>query len=74
MEGKPSPRRQTAGGRAFVSFFLGIGKETGNEAKTHADWPVFIGDFKDFFVSWAGMKTAQMSIVLWLTFGRTFSD
>jgi hypothetical protein len=57
----PGRRRDTAGG-TFVSFFLGIGRETGNEAGVEAGWPVFIGDFEGFLVSRAGMKTAQIAI------------
>jgi hypothetical protein len=60
-ESQPGRRRHTAGG-AFVSFFLGIGEETGNEAEVEADWAVFIGDFEGFLVSWAGMKTAGIAI------------
>jgi hypothetical protein len=41
---------------------LGIGKETGNEGEVEADWPVFIGDFKGFLVSWAGMEVTEIAI------------
>jgi hypothetical protein len=54
-------RRGREGGvTPFVSFFLGIGEETGNEAEIGANWADFIGNFEDFFVSGDGLKFAEM--------------
>jgi hypothetical protein len=46
------------GCQGLVSFFLGIGEETRNEAEIRADLAGFIGDFEDFKPGNEGLQLA----------------